>query len=253
MRWRFGPFGIKDLFTMVNLMGGVGAIVLTVRGCFNQAGIALLAGYLLGDTLDGPVARRTKTSNAFGSELDTATDHFTQAIAPAVLVYAVYAHGGHGAAGVALMSVIVACATIRQALFSVAKMGDPLMYCGLPRTVSGYGSAAYVLSRFFFGANPHPYATGAVLISAFALLNLFPIPYMTHRGRRRMQTYVRLLVLAFLVTPVAALVLAPRYVFDVLFIWMFGYAALAWLPIYPEEKRAFYARYRAWAQEVSRV
>jgi phosphatidylserine synthase len=253
MRWRFGPFGIKDLFTLVNLMGGVGAIVLTVRGCYANAGIALLGGYLLGDTLDGPVARWTKTSNAFGSELDTATDHFTQAIAPGVLVYGVYAHGGHGAGGVALMSIIVACATIRQALFTVAKMGDPLMYCGLPRTVSGYGSAAYVLSRLFFGANPHPYATGAVIITAFALLNLFPIPYMTHRGGRRMQGYVRFLVIGFLATTVGALALAPRYTFDVLFFWMFGYAALAWLPIYPEEKRAFYARYREWAKEVSRV
>jgi len=127
------------------------------------------------------------------------------------------------------------------------------MYCGLPRTVSGYGSAAYVLSRLFFAANPHPYATGAVIISAFALLNLFPIPYMTHRGRRRMQTYVKVLVVGFLALPVGSLVLAPRYTFDVLFVFMFGYAATAWIPIYPEEKKAFYARYREWAKEVSRV
>ena len=36
------------------------------------------------------------------------------------------------------MALMITCATIRQALFSVAKMGDPLMYTGLPRTVSGY-------------------------------------------------------------------------------------------------------------------
>ncbi|HVV17671.1 MAG TPA: CDP-alcohol phosphatidyltransferase family protein [Polyangia bacterium] len=252
MRWRFGPFGVKDLFTMINLLGGVGCIVLTVEGRFVAAGTALLVGYLLGDTLDGPVARLTKTSNAFGSELDTATDHFTQAIAPAVLVYAVYAQGGHRAGGIALMSLIVTCATIRQALFSVAKLGDPLMYCGLPRTVSGYGAAAFVLSRLFFQLNPARYATGAVIITAFALLNLFPIPYMTHRGRRRMQRYVKLLAFGFLSSPVVAFVVAPAYVFDVLFFWMFGYAATAWIPIYPEEKRAFYARYREWAREVSR-
>ena len=50
---------------------------------------------MLGDTLDGPVARMTKTSNKFGSEFDTATDHFVQGIAPALIVYAVYARGGH--------------------------------------------------------------------------------------------------------------------------------------------------------------
>ena len=52
------------------------------------------------------------------------------------------------------MALMITCATIRQALFSVAKMGDPLMYTGLPRTVSGFGAMAYVLSSFFFGMNP---------------------------------------------------------------------------------------------------
>jgi CDP-diacylglycerol--serine O-phosphatidyltransferase len=253
MRWNVGPFGLKDIFTLVNLMGGVGAIVFAVQGRPLAAGTALLLGYLLGDTLDGPVARATKTSNQFGSEFDTATDHFVQAIAPAIIVYTVYAAGGHGAAGVALMSVIITCATVRQALFSVAKMGDPLMYCGLPRTVSGYGAMAYVLSHFFFDMNPARYLVGAILITAFSLLNLLPIPYMTHRGKRKMQAHVQLLALGFLLTPVTAFFVARQYVFDVLFFWMLGYAATAWIPIYPPEKRAFYARYRAWAEEVKRA
>jgi CDP-diacylglycerol--serine O-phosphatidyltransferase len=251
MRWNIGPFGVKDLFTLVNLMGGVGAIVFVVEGKLHGAGTALLLGYLLGDTLDGPVARMTKTSNEFGSEFDTATDHFVQAIAPAVIVYAAYSRGGHPAAGVALMALVIACGTIRQALFSVAKMGDPLMYCGLPRTVSGYGAMAYVLSHLFFTLNPARYLVGGIIISVFSLLNLVPIPYMTHRGGRRMQTHVQILSVGFLVTPLAAFFFAREYVFDVLFFWMLGYTATAWIPIYPEEKRAFYARYRAWAKEVS--
>ena len=92
----------------------------------------------------------TKTSNRFGSELDTATDHFVQAIAPGVIVYAVYAQGGHAARRHALMAVVIACATVRQALFSVAKLGDPLMYCGLPRDRERVRGMAYVLSHFFF-------------------------------------------------------------------------------------------------------
>jgi CDP-diacylglycerol--serine O-phosphatidyltransferase len=215
------------------------------------AGLAVLAGYLFGDALDGVVARLTKTSNKFGSELDTATDHFVQAIAPAIIVDAVYKQGGHETAGFVLMALIVTCATVRQALFSVAKMGDPLMYTGLPRTVSGYGAMAYVLSTFFFGANPARYLVGGIVIVAFSLLNLLPVPYMTHRGGRRMQSPVQFLVFAFLVLPVAAFFFARAYVFDILFVFMFGYAALAWLPIYPHERKAFYARYREWTKEVS--
>ncbi len=251
MRWNIGPFGIKDLFSLVNLMGGVFAIHFIVAGDPTLAGYALLAGYMLGDTLDGPIARLTKTSNKFGSEMDTAVDHFVQGIAPAIIVYAVYARGGHTVTGVVLMAFVITCATVRQALFTVAKMGDPLMYTGLPRTVSGYGAMAYVLSSFFFGMNPARYLVGAFVIVALALLNLLPIPYMTHRGARRMQTHVKLLVIGFLVTPTAAFLFARAYTFDVLFVWTFGYAATAWIPIYPDEKKAFFERYRRWTTEVS--
>jgi phosphatidylserine synthase len=130
-------------------------------------------------------------------------------------------------------------------------MGDPLMYTGLPRTVSGYGAMAYVLSSFFFGRNPLGYTLGGFLIPAFAFLNLLPIPYMTHRGTRRMQTPVKFLVVGFLVLPTAALLFARQYTFDVLFVFTFGYAAFAWMPIYPHEKRAFFQRYREWTTEVS--
>jgi phosphatidylserine synthase len=251
MRGNIGPFGAKDLFTLVNLLGGIFAVHFVVVGQPTFAGYALLAGYLLGDTLDGPVARLTRTSNKFGSEFDTATDHFVQGIAPALIVYAVYARAGQTVTGIVLMALLITCATIRQALFSVAKMGDPLMYTGLPRTVSGYGAMAYVLSSFFFGMNPVRYTLGGFVIPALALMNLLPIPYMTHRGGRRMQTPVKVLVIGFLVLPAATLLLAHQYAFDVLFVFTAGYAAFAWIPIYPHEKKAFFERYRQWSTEVS--
>jgi CDP-diacylglycerol--serine O-phosphatidyltransferase len=253
VRWSIGPFGVKDLFTLINLMGGVFGIYFVMDQRPALAGAAVLAGYLFGDTLDGVVARLTHTSNRFGSELDTATDHFVQAIVPAMIVYAVYTQGGHRALGFVLLAVVIACATVRQALFTVAKMGDPLMYCGLPRTVSGYASMAFVLSRFFFRQDSVSFALGGVLIPALSIMGLLPIPYMTHRGARRMQTYVKALVVAFLVTPVVVFFLARDFTFDVLFIWTFGYALLAWVPLRRDERRAFFVRYRQWAAEVSRA
>ena len=253
MRWSIGPFGVKDLFTLVNLMGGVFGIYFVMDQRPEWAGVAVLAGYLLGDTLDGVVARLTATSNRFGSELDTATDHFVQAIVPAMIVYEVYAHGGHRVVGLALLAIMITCATVRQALFTVAKMGDPLMYCGLPRTVSGYASMAFVLSRFFFRQDTFSFVAGAVLVTGMAISGLLPIPYMTHRGVRRMQTYVKVFVAAFLVTPAVAFVVARQYTFDVLFIWTFGYALFAWVPLHRDERQAFSARYRQWAAEVSKA
>ena len=252
MRLSVGPFGLKDLFTLVNLMGGVMAIRYVLEGQPAWGGYALLLGYLLGDALDGPVARATRTSNRFGSEFDTATDHFVQAIVPGIIVFAVYARAGHTGLGVALLGAVVGCATIRQAMFSVATLGDPLMYCGLPRTVSGYASMSFVLSHWF-GQHPDTgLIIGAVMVPALALMGLLPIPYMTHKGVRRMQTWVKVFVAAFLITPVTAMFVARDYTFDVLFAWTFGYAAFAWFPLTSDEKRSFYERYRRWLADVSR-
>jgi phosphatidylserine synthase len=253
VRFSIGPFGVKDLFTLINLMGGAFGIYFIMDQRPERAGAAVLAGYLFGDTLDGVVARLTRTSNQFGSELDTATDHFVQAIVPAMIVFAVYTAGGHRDLGFVLLSIVVACATVRQALFTVAKMGDPLMYCGLPRTVSGFASMAFVLSHFFFRRDALSFGVGAVLIPALALMGLLPIPYMTHRGARRMQTYVKALVVAFLVTPAVVFFVARDFTFDVLLVWTMGYALLAWIPLHRDERRAFFARYRQWATEVSKA
>ena len=126
------------------------------------------------------------------------------------------------------------------------------MYCGLPRTVSGFAAVALVLSRFFVRDTAADITIGAVLIPALALAGLMPIPYMTHRGARRMQTYVKVLVAGIFVTPAIALVAARDLTFDVLFCWMMLYALAGWYPLLPSERRAFFARYRRWAGEVSR-
>ena len=83
MRWNIGPFGVKDLFTLVNLLGGIFAVHFVVAGRADASpATRCWPATCSGDTLDGPVARLTKTSNKFGSEFDTATDHFVQGIAP---------------------------------------------------------------------------------------------------------------------------------------------------------------------------
>jgi len=251
MAGTIGPFGLKDMFTLINLLGGVAAIHFVLVGRPEAAGYALLAGYLFGDAIDGLVARATHTANRFGRELDTATDHFVQAIVPAIVVCAVYGRGGHPTAGVVLLAVIVTCATVRQALYGVARLGDPRLYCGLPRTVSGYAAMSFVLSRCFFGG-PAGFLVGDVLVSTLALMNLLPIPYLTHRGARRLPWYVKLAGAGFLLTPAATFFIARDHTFDVVFLWLVGYAATAWIPLDPAERRTFFARYRAWTVEVSR-
>lgn len=250
MRWNIGYFGVKDLFTIINLLGGVFGIYFAMIGRVDYAGYAIFAGYLFGDALDGQVARWTRTGNRFGGEFDSAADHIGQGIAPAVVVYKVYELGGHHVMGLVLMSALIATASIRQARFNVAPFNFPLCYCGLPRTVSGLVALSFANSELFFKSQAWGYQGGLVVIGLMALLNLVPIPYMTHKGKRRMQWYVKCLVALFLLAPVFLFAFARVYLYDFIFVITFGYALGAWIPIMPEERKAFYTEYKRWAHEV---
>ena len=83
-------FGIKDIFTSINLLGGCAGMILCIEGEPFAASIALLLGYICGDALDGWVARKLNSANAFGASYDTVADHVAQCVAPAAIVYTVY-------------------------------------------------------------------------------------------------------------------------------------------------------------------
>jgi phosphatidylserine synthase len=249
MRWGVGYFGVKDLFTMVNLLGGVIGIYYAAIGEPALAGYAILAGYFFGDALDGPVARATKTGNKFGSEFDSVSDNLAQGIAPAVVIFAAYRLAGHNTMGVVLMAVLISTATIRGARFSVTKFNFPMTYCGLPRTVSGFIALSFPNSMMFkhsgFG-----FAGGIVLTVIVSALNIIPVPYMSHHGRG-LQFWVKPLVVSFLVSPFIAFFVARAYTFDVMFIHSLAYVLFGWIPVLPEERRAFYTEYRRWAALVA--
>lgn len=250
MRWSIGWFGVKDLFTMINLLGGVMGIYFAALGNPVWAGYAILAGYFFGDALDGVVARATNTGNRFGAEFDSAADHVGQGIAPAVVVWSAYRLGGHDTMGLLLMAALISTASIRQARFNVAEFNAPLTYLGLPRTISGFIALAYPNSVLFH-ATGFGYQAGIVVIGLMAVLNLVPIPYMTHRGKRKMQLWVKALVISFLIIPIALFFVARRYTFDAIFLYGFGYACAGWTPILPAERKAFFEAYRRWATEVA--
>jgi phosphatidylserine synthase len=250
MRWSVGYFGVKDLFTMVNVLGGVFGIYYAAIGEPAMAGYAILAGYFFGDALDGPVARLTKTGNRFGSEFDSAADHIGQGIAPAVVVFSAYRLAGHQTLGLLLMAALISTASIRQARFNVAKFDFPLTYCGLPRTVSGFVALA-LPNSMVFKHSAAGFGLGSIVIAIVAALNIVPIPYMTHRGQRAMQWWVKPLVASFLISPFVAFFVARDYTFDVMLLHAMAYVAAGWLPVMPDERRAFYAEYRRWAHLVA--
>lgn len=247
MRWNIGYFGVKDLFTLINMLGGMFGVYFAFKGNIPYASLSIFAGYVCGDTVDGTVARLTNTANKFGGEFDAVTDHFSQTIAPAIIAFSAYRLGGHETLGLLVMTVLITTATIRHARFFVEPFNYRLTWCGLPRTISGIVAAALPNSTLFFKEAIYGYEGASAILILVAILNLCPIPYMTHRGRK-IQNYVRVLIAAFFIVPAVLIVVAPNYIFDFVFVWSFGYALTGWMPLSFTERREFWTEYKRWSK-----
>jgi phosphatidylserine synthase len=240
-------FGIKDLFTTINAMGGVVAICLAIDGRPFEAGLAIVIGYLFGDTLDGWIARKLGTSNQFGAEYDTIADHLAHCIAPGAVVYAVYRDLPLGLApwaakglAIGLAGAVMVTASIRHARNIVRPIAVKGIWFGLPRTVLGFLAVAVVNARVTREL-PGGWWIAAGIIVASCVTALTYIPYPSHRMARGHFGYVVPFILAFLVLMLAGLVLYPSYVFDVLLVFMLGYSLLSWLALTAAERASFRA------------
>lgn len=128
-------------FTLVNLFFGIFAIVAASRGEFTTAGLYVVFGGIA-DSLDGRVARATRTGSRFGSELDSLVDAISFGLAPALIMYfAVLNRDGWDWIFVFLYT---SCAVIRLARFNVEQAGREKKYFhGLPSPAAGLTLATY--------------------------------------------------------------------------------------------------------------
>jgi phosphatidylserine synthase len=252
LRRTIGGFGVKDLFTLVNLLSGVAAVGFVLRNEPRNAGYAVIVGFLLGDIVDGTVARMTGTSNRFGAEFDAITDHFVHVLVPCLVFFEVYEQAHHGALGLVAVGALLAGASVRHARFAAVRFDYPLCWCGLPRTVSGFAALSFALSTFV-GRSDAGYVVGCVMVVVMSLMNVLPIPYMTHRGRRAMQWYVKALVIPFFLSAPVLFLVARRHTFDVFLVGMLWFALFGWFPVHPDERREFYVEYRRWSAELARA
>lgn len=251
MQRRTRSFHLKDLFTLVNLVSGVIAVHFVLQGWPRTAGFTVIIGYLFGDLLDGQVARMTGTSNRFGAELDSIVDHFVHVVVPGFIIYTVYSDAGHEGLGLVALGVLVGTATVRHARLAAAKFDFPLCWCGLPRTISGFTAMSLALAKVVTDNLHHYYLPAFVAVMLLSIMNLVPIPYMTHRGHRAMQPWVKFLVGSFVVLPVVVFFVDRDRTFDVFLVFMLGYALTGWVPVRPEERTAFWAEYRRWTAELA--
>ena len=136
-----GVIIIPNAFTLGNLFLGIWAIVAASRGAFELAAwLIVFAG--IADTMDGRVARATKTGSKFGEELDSLVDAISFGVAPALVIYHLYLSAEHWAWIAAFF--YITGAVIRLARFNVEQAGHAkVSFHGLPSPSAGMTLATF--------------------------------------------------------------------------------------------------------------
>ena len=195
---RKGVYAVPSLFTAMNILCGFFSLMTTMSGFsllergaiaeattrFDHAAIAIGIAFLF-DSLDGRIARMTRSTTEIGIQLDSLADVVSFGMAPAILAYAwsygTVFKGWENASQLAwfLTFMYVICGGFRLARFNVqatrprplaegtAKV-DKKSFVGLPIPVAGCLIAAIV----HFSPTPMKYAPQRVVILAVAMMVL---------------------------------------------------------------------------------
>src|SRR5215813_3882977 len=128
---RRGIYLLPNLFTTAALFAGFYAIVQAMNLRFDQAAVAIFVAMVL-DSIDGRVARLTRTQSAFGAEYDSLTDMVSFGAAPALVMYE-WALRDMGRIGWIAAFVYCVGAALRLARFNTQlSVADKRWFTGLP-------------------------------------------------------------------------------------------------------------------------
>ena len=197
-----GLYVIPTAFTAANIGMGFLAVLYSIRafqvvqtdpvaasGYFNYAAVAIGLAILF-DTLDGRVARMTKTATELGVQFDSLADVLTFGIAPIALIYAwaigaslPYESSAH-ALGVFLLFMYLMCGAFRLARFNIQATRPRVLAEGTPK-----------LDKKYFVGLPIPPAAGLLA----SIVHFAPMPLSSYgEGLARFYTYLLMILIAVL-------------------------------------------------------
>jgi CDP-diacylglycerol---serine O-phosphatidyltransferase len=160
-RFKRGVFLLPSMFTVANLFCGYGCVVYATQGDFDTAAVLIGIAMIL-DTLDGFVARLTKSSSAFGVQLDSLADVVSFGLAPAVLAFT-WGLLPLQRLGWAAGFIYVTAAAMRLARFNIqtSTITDKRYFVGMPSPAAA-GVIASTIYLFPDGPQDRQMALGAL-------------------------------------------------------------------------------------------
>ena len=171
-RFRITPSVIPNLFTAMNMFSGFFSIISASQGNYTYAGWLIIIAAIF-DTLDGFMARLTKSSSELGVELDSLSDVVSFGAAPAFLLYTTYLY--HFVTfGILISSLPLIAGGFRLARFNVQLVGfDKNYFKGLPIPSSALTIVCFILSFYDngFGETEKQFIIPMVLILSFLMVS----------------------------------------------------------------------------------
>ncbi|MCD6451013.1 MAG: CDP-diacylglycerol--serine O-phosphatidyltransferase [Acidobacteria bacterium] len=219
-RFRRGIYILPSLFTMTNLLFGFASIISAFRGRFSLGAAFIGIAFIL-DSLDGRIARLTKTTSPFGVEFDSLADLVSFGVAPAVIVYSYSLHI-FGRVGWTAAFVFVATGAARLARFNIqSRVAERRYFVGLPIPTAACVIASIIL--FYHPETPSSFYSFflMILVYSLSLLMVSKVRYRSFKDLdlRAKRSYSLLLVIAFVFSLFAVY---PEFVFLSV---MVGYAS----------------------------
>lgn len=230
---RKGLYILPNLFTLAALFGGFYAIVMAMNGQFEQSAYGIFAAMVL-DSLDGRVARLTRTQSVFGEQMDSLSDMVSFGAAPALIAYE-WGLRGIGKPGWIAAFVYCSCAALRLARFNT-NLGvvDKRFFQGLPSPAAAALVIGFIWvmdSQAMRGVQVAPWLSwltfAVTLYAGLTMVTNVPFYSFKDLGPRRSVPFVVIVLIALgiaainLDPPLALLGLFTVYGFS-------GYGVYAW-------------------------
>jgi CDP-diacylglycerol--serine O-phosphatidyltransferase len=226
-RFKRGVYLLPSMFTIANLFCGYACVVYSTQQDFDTAALFIGIAMVL-DTVDGYVARLTKSSTAFGVELDSLADVISFGLAPAILAFT-WGLWPLKRLGWAAGFLYVAATAMRLARFNIqtGAATDKRYFVGMPSPAAA-GVIASTVFLYPYGLQEREAALPAlamVLGPAFLMVSTIRFRSIKAIDMGWRRSYVALFVVAVALTLIAShprvalVVLAYAYIASALIGW----------------------------------
>lgn len=190
---------LKDYITLIGTSLGMIGLVCACIGSreFLSLGFFLISISLGTDLIDGYIARKTKTVNEMGKELDSLSDSLTFGIAPAILTFQAFKTDSLFDIVIMIAAICFACgAILRLARFNISKSPG---YTGVPTPISALLLIVFFYTNYFYsfamGGSYYPFSS--YLIPIFmVLIGWFNITTYIEYDEKDKTTYILFLIIA---------------------------------------------------------